>query len=106
MKARSPPPQPTSHERSICGAYSHPDCGSAANGVPSISYGFHSGTCPEDSARPIRHDRGSQNERMSGFWFVRRFSKANPRSAMRTAATINAGPASIPTHRALIGLPT
>src|SRR5438034_8147065 len=30
---------PKSHEKSICGAYSHPDWGSAANGVPSISNG-------------------------------------------------------------------
>src|SRR6185295_10122207 len=42
--ARSPPPHPNSHDEAIVGSESHPLCGSAANQVPDISNGFHSGT--------------------------------------------------------------
>jgi hypothetical protein len=42
----------------------------------------------------MRHERGSQNDKMSGCWFVSRFEKANPRSAITTETTMSAGPAS------------
>ena len=44
ISARSPPPHPNSHDEAIVGSESHPLCGSAANQVPDISNGFHSGT--------------------------------------------------------------
>ena len=44
ISARSPPPQPNSHDVAIVGSESHPLWGSAANQVPDISNGFQSGT--------------------------------------------------------------
>ena len=36
----------------MAGAYSQPDCGSAANGVPPNRKGFHAGMWPALSALP------------------------------------------------------
>ena len=44
ISARSPPPQPNTHDEAMMGSESQPLCGSAANHVPDISKGFHKGT--------------------------------------------------------------
>ena len=93
ISARSPPPQPNIHDKAIVGSESHPLCGSAANEVPDISNGFHSGTWPSAIARPSMHERGSQKDRMSGCWSDRFGRNAMPRNAIRTDTTMSAGPA-------------
>ncbi len=101
ISARRPSPHPNIHEKAIVGSDSHPDCASAANGVPAISNGFHSGTRAWESASPSRHERGSQNVRMSGCWFVSLGRNAKPRSAISTETTISAGPAAATRTRRL-----
>src|SRR5918994_930966 len=64
--ARSPSPHPNRHDATIVVMESHPDCASAANGLPAISNGFHNGTRPSDNASPKKHDHGSHWERTSG----------------------------------------
>ena len=93
ISARSPPPQPNTHDEAIMGSESHPLCGSAANQVPDISNGFHSGTWPSAIARPSMQERGSQKDRMSGCWSDRFGRNAMPRNAIRTDPTMRAGPA-------------
>jgi hypothetical protein len=44
MNARIAAPGDRAANSRLGGAYSHPDCGSAAYGVPVMSKGFHSGT--------------------------------------------------------------
>ena len=52
MNIRSAVPHENARNSTITGAYSHPDCGSEANGTPSNCSGFHTGTCPARSAWP------------------------------------------------------
>src|SRR5215218_8946268 len=93
ISARIPPPQPNTHDEAITGSESHPLWGSAANQVPDISNGFHSGRWPSAIARPSRHERGSQKDRMSGCWSDRLGRNAMPRNANRTDPTMTVGPA-------------
>src|SRR5205085_11103694 len=98
MNIRIAAPGPSQVKSDIAGKYSQPLCGSAAKGVPVISNGFQSGTCPAASDRPRKANRGNQKASMSGCWLVSSGSNANPRSANRTLATMSAGPAAAGAH--------
>src|SRR5438034_4879808 len=61
MNHRTAAPQGSAEYSSMAGAYIHPDCGSAANGVPPIAYGFQAGTWPAARALPREQWVGSHN---------------------------------------------
>ena len=92
MNDRRASPADSVENSAIGGAYNQPLCGSAAKRYPAISNGFHSGICPAPIESPRKDQRGSQNVRRSGCWFVRAPPTTKPRSANRTQTTIRAGP--------------
>ena len=95
MSARSPPPQPKSREEHHRGQRrATRSAGPRRTGTRSSRTGSTAGRDRRRALRAMNVKRGSQNDRMSGWWFVRCGVNAKPRSANSTEATMSAGPAS------------
>src|SRR5439155_16730622 len=83
----------------ITGRYSHPDCGSEANGTPPNWFGSHVGMWPWARFDPMAQKRGNQKARRSTCWLVSFGESQKPCITTRTEATIRSGPARAGSHR-------
>src|SRR5919198_1945044 len=91
--------QDSVEKNSMAGRYSHPDCGSEANGTPANWFGSHVGMCAEARALPRKHHRGSQKGRRSTCWVLSREPSQKSWRTMAGPRTMSAGPATRAAHR-------